>query len=361
MIIQTSNNIEATSVDLDLSDTPSSPQSRLLGVSDTQLTVNPAVSGKQHGHVILPISQRNAAQRQLRIPVCVIRGGEPGPTVTMMAGVHGDEYEGVLTLQSMARDITADSIHGCLILLPSLNPAGLCQGQRNSPWDALDLDLCFPGNPHGSISERLAHVVFEQLIRPADLIVDLRSGGRDLLFAPTAAVRFSTDRKHQAITEAAMIAFGAPNSVRLPPSHPDSCLQAAVQAIGKHYMQSELGGASSVSADTLAISKTGCYNVLRHWGLLHDELELRASRMLEVRDESFYVYSHTQGMLEPQTRLGQEVWQGDVLASVVNTDNTGNSPEPIIVPRNGVLLACNKGGHINAGELLAILADEVQR
>lgn len=361
MMIQTPHNIQAAALDLDLSDTQTCSELNLLGVADTHLTINPEFPGKQHGHLVLPVSHRDSAQRQLRLPVCMIRGTNSGPTVTMIAGIHGDEYEGTLTLQRMARDLSADAIEGCLIVIPSLNLPGLALGRRSSPLDGLDLDRCFPGNPFGSISERLAYEVFERLIKPANLVVDLRSGGNELLFAPTAAVRFSADKKHQALSEAAMVAFGAPNSVRLPASSPNSCLQAAIQAAGKHYIQTELGGGASVSAETLAIATTGCHNVLRHWGLLRDDMELRSSRMLEVRDASFYVYASTSGLLEPHAKLGQNVWQGDVLAKVINPDNTGSIPDSIAVPRNCVLLATRKSGTVNSGDLLAILADEVQR
>lgn len=361
MKIRKTKNMQSTALDLDLSEPHTSPELNLLGISDTHITINPEFPGKQHGHLVLPVFNRDSAQRQLQLPVCIIRGIETGPTVTLIAGVHGDEFDGTMTLQRMARDLSHESIKGCVILIPSLNLPGLHLGRRNSPLDGLDLDRCFPGNPNGSISERLAHEVLIRLIGPADLVIDLRSGGSNLLFAPTAAVRFSSDKKHQAISEAAMMAFGAPNSVRLPASSSDSCLQATIETAGKHYIQTELGGGASISAESLAIATTGCHNVLRHWGLLGDEIELRASRILEVRDDSFYVYSTTSGLLEPRAKLGQEIWQGDVLASLVNPDNTGSKPESIRVPRNGVLLATHKGGWVNGGELLAILADEVQR
>ncbi|MFK7854179.1 MAG: succinylglutamate desuccinylase/aspartoacylase family protein [Granulosicoccus sp.] len=360
MMIQTTNNFQATGLDLDLSDSPNPADLKLLGASDVHMTINPSFPGKQHGHLVLPVIHHNSALRQLRVPVCMIEGLEKGPTVTLIAGIHGDEFEGTLTLQRMARTLSPDSIAGRVIIVPSINLPGLLLGSRISPLDDLDLDRCFPGNPEGSISERLAYEVFERLIKPADLIVDLRSGGRDLVFAPSAAIRFGTDTKHQAISEAAMIAFGAPNSLRLPASSPNSCLQAAVNASGRHYVQTELGGGAGISAETLAIATTGCNNILRHWGLLSDEMELRASRMLEVRDESFYVYSTTAGLLEPQGKLGQEVWQGDVLANIIDLENTGSKPHSINVPRNAVLLATRRGGTVTAGDLIAILADEVQ-
>ena len=370
-MIQAPPHIQATTLDLDLSDTHLSAARSLLAVSDTHITIDITQPGKQHGHLVMSLPGSGSAPAQLRIPVCCIRGPESGPTVTMIGGIHGDEYEGPLVLNRMARGLETESVYGCLILVPCLNVSGLKAGQRCLGLAEEDLDSCFPGKAEGSPGERLAHEIFERLIRPADLVLDLRSGGSSLDFEPSAAVRFmgvsnqqaSNTREQELVeaSEAAMIAFGAPNSVRFPPSGPGSCLQAAVHSAGKPYVQSEIGGGAGCNVETLSIATTGCHNVLRQVGVLKDDMQLRASRMLEVRDDSFYVYAAVGGLLEPQARLGNEVWHGDSLACIVDPDNTGSEPHTVPVPRNGVLLAMRHGGMVQAGDLLAILADEVQR
>jgi N-alpha-acetyl-L-2,4-diaminobutyrate deacetylase len=355
----------ANGLDLDLSDTHESHAPALLGILDTHMTLDPALPGKQHGHLILPYTD-NAGPAQLRVPICSIRGNQAGPTIVLIAGIHGDEYEGPLTLQRMAGELSPESVHGCLLIVPAANGPGLQTGQRCLPAGSVDLDQCFPGKPAGSLGERLAYELFERLIRQADLVVDLRSGGRLLDFIPLAAVRFmgvSLSRRPDQLTvsEAAMIAFGAPNSVRFPASSPGSCFQAAVAAAGKAYVQSELGGGAGCCAETLEVAEIGCFNILCSMGVLKQEVQLRATRMLEVRDSSFYVHAPGHGMLAPQARLGKDVWRGDVLASLVDLENTGTQPDKIVVPRNGILLAMHHGGMVRPGELLAILADEVQR
>lgn len=364
MMIQAHPKIQATPLDLDLSDTHVSPSLGLLGSLDTHVTIDPSSPGKQHGHLVLPYTGTQGGFGHLRVPVSSIRGPKPGPTVALLGGVHGDEYEGALTLKRLATEISTAEIHGCLLLIPSLNVLGSALGSRIAPLDGRDLDTCFPGSPSGSISERLAYEIFERMLRPADLILDLRSGGSALNVAPTAAVRFmgvlqrSTGDQQQR-SEAAMIAFGAPNSVRLPASNSQNCLAATCEAAGKPYVQTELGGSGSCSAETLTVAKTGCLNVLRHMGVLQQEIQLRHSRIMEVRDSSFFVHAEAAGLLEPHARLGHEVWQGDPLASLVDMSDVGSLPKRVEVPRNGVLLAMHKGGPVKPGELLAILADEV--
>lgn len=361
-MIQTTTNVPASGLDVDLSDTHISSGPALLGVLDTHMTLDPAMPGKQHGHLVLPYTDHTGLQH-LRVPVCSIRGTDSGPTITLIAGVHGDEYEGALTLHRLAQELTPESVHGCLLIVPALNGSAMAEGQRNLPMTGEDLDLCFPGLPDGSLGQRLAHQVFERLIRPAELVLDLRSGGKRLQFAATAAVRSVGVRNCSGdeLSEAAMIAFGAPNSVRLPASAGQNCLQAAVEGAGKGYVQSELGGGGGCSRQALEIARVGCHNVLRFMGVLNDEVQLRASRMLEVRDSSFFVHAPVDGLLEAHAQPGSDVWQGDTLACLVNLEQAAAEPQRIAVPRNSVLLALHHGGQVRAGELVAILADEVQR
>ncbi|NND90890.1 MAG: N-alpha-acetyl diaminobutyric acid deacetylase DoeB [Granulosicoccus sp.] len=363
-MIQARTTIQATYLDLDLSETPSPPAPALFGTQDTHLTIDPALPGKQHGYLVLPYSGPTGPTH-LRVPLCSIRGHRPGPTLLLIGGVHGDEYVGPVALQRLAQSLTMQQVHGCLLIVPAANSTGLMAGMRCMPEEGQDLDLCFPGNPTASLGQRLAHELFERLVRPADLVVDFRCGGRSLEFAPSAAVRFpgqsGPGQAGQAISEAAMVAFGAPNSVRFPASAAASCLQAVVVDAGKSYVQTELGGGGGCSADNLDVARIGCLNVLQQMGILHEEMHLRASRMLEVRDASFYVHATRAGILAPHARPGQDIWQGNVLASVLQVDSTGVEPQDIVIPRNGVLLAMHRGGRISAGDLVAILADEVQR
>ena len=156
-----------------------------------------------------------------------------------------------------------------------------------------------------------------------------------------------------------MFAFGAPNCARLPASAPNSCLQGSVEAAGISYIQTELGGGSSCSAETLSIAHAGCLNVLRFAGNIDEDVQLRFSRVVEVRDSSFYVHSKHSGLLAMQARLGANVYRGDELASIFTTDEPGTAGHRIEVPKNSVLLAVRHGGRVKAGDLVAILADEV--
>lgn len=352
--------INAGEIDVDLSSAPAPLDAGLLGNADTQLTVDLDLPGKQHGHLTLSATDPSRAPHVVRIPVCIIKGNLDGPVITIMAGLHGDECEGSVTVHKLARTLSADNIRGCLILLPAVNIGGLIQATRINPLDGHNVDYAFPGSATGSPSERLAYEITHRFIARSDLVIDLRSGGSRLRFAPSAAVPFNNDKQQRSDSENTMFAFGAPNSLRIPASAADSCLQGTVRSMNKQYLLVQLGGAMNYTLNTLNIAYTGCLNVLRHNSMLSDQIDLAATRLLEVRDDSYYVYASRAGLYEPLSYLGESVWQAEPMAHLVPVSNTLDTVFDVYPTRNATLIACHPGGHVNDGDLIAILAEEVQ-
>jgi len=328
-------------------------------------TIDFDINGKQHGFLQLPYTSENIAWGNIQIPVCSIRRGT-GPTLCVIGGVHGDEYEGPVTIMRLARELQLDEVNGGLILIPCLNTPAVLQGSRLSPLDNKDMSQAFGQQGGSSMTEQIAMQLLRDVIPHADIVLDLRSGGRSLQFAPLAAVTtsetvVSPDKDIQQCAEACMIAFGAPNSARLPDWVLHSALYSHTAEQGKSLITAELGGGGTASAETLAIAHTGCRNVLSHVGLIEAPLTLRASRMLEVRHDDALALSPASGLIDMRGKLGNDVYQGDVLALIIDPTQTGVEPVEVRVPRNGVLMARHHAGHIHAGDCLALIADEVQR
>ena len=54
------------------------------------------------------------------IPITVVSRGE-GPTVLVLGGNHGDEYQGQIAIMKLARELMPEKVTGRVILIPSLN------------------------------------------------------------------------------------------------------------------------------------------------------------------------------------------------------------------------------------------------
>jgi predicted deacylase len=111
------------------------------------------------------------------IPVNVVTGTEDGPTLLVLAAVHGDEYEGVRALIELYRAISPDDLRGTLITVPVVNVSSYRSGTRTSGTDGRNLAREFPGSPTGTYTQKLAHALDCALIARADFLLDLHSGG----------------------------------------------------------------------------------------------------------------------------------------------------------------------------------------
>jgi len=100
-----------------------------------------------------------------------------GPIVAILAGVHGDEYEGVIAALTLARELPQELVSGSVKIVSPAHPAAWQNCNRISPIDGANLARVFPGSENGSATEQLAHAITEQVIKHADVLIDLHSAG----------------------------------------------------------------------------------------------------------------------------------------------------------------------------------------
>ena len=76
--------------------------------------------GKQCDFIRPAHSVHRSAYGWLPLPVVSIKNGD-GPTVLLMSGTHGDEYEGQVVLCRLVRELEPAQITGRVIILPMAN------------------------------------------------------------------------------------------------------------------------------------------------------------------------------------------------------------------------------------------------
>ena len=99
------------------------------------------------------------------IPVLVVRGTTPGPTLCLVAGVHGDELNGIEIVRKVFEELAPRDVSGMLVGVPVANVHGLRRSSRYLP-DQRDLNRFFPGHPGGSSASRIANALFESVVEP---------------------------------------------------------------------------------------------------------------------------------------------------------------------------------------------------
>ena len=316
--------------------------------------------GKQVGYLHLSHSVTRSAYGNITIPIACIRNGR-GPTLFLMAGNHGDEYEGQIVLARLIRTLEPGAIQGRVIIMPAANLPAALAGTRVSPIDNVNFNRAFPGDPEGTPTYQIAHYVDSVLLPLADYHLDLHSGGGSLVYLPLIAMLSSGDAARDAKARAAMLAFGA-RYAQIWHTLTDRRFEAmAAMRRGCVTLNGEFGGGGALSVEGLRIAARGVDNLLAHVGILPPSAARQGepTTLVEVRDRSYYVYATERGLFEPFCELGETVAAGQACGQVVFIDNPAREPVVCHFQRAGLVICKRHPGLVERGDCVAHLATEV--
>ena len=319
--------------------------------------------GKQIGYLRLPHSVHRSAYGSLAMPIAIIKNGK-GPTVLSMSGTHGDEYEGQIANSKLIRELDPKEVRGRVIVLPMANFPAASAGMRTSPIDQGNLNRSFPGDPNGTPTWMISHYIETELMSRADLVLDLHSGGSSLNYIPSALARVTGDKKRDAKIYALLDAFAAPISYITNALGENRTSTAAAERAGTMIIGTELGGKGTVDIDGTRAAVNGVRGVLEYMGVVKetDVTKTRPkTRLMEVRDVSYYVYAPQPGLFEPVVKLGATVKKGQTAGFVHFMDDPGREPVEVKFNANGVVLCERIPGKIERGDCLFHLATDVKK
>lgn len=98
-----------------------------------------------------------------RLALMEAKSENPGPVIWFTAAVHGDEVGGIVIIQEIFKKLKKGPLlKGLLYAFPLMNPIGFESATRNIPVSEEDLNRAFPGNPSGSLAERIADTIFKK-------------------------------------------------------------------------------------------------------------------------------------------------------------------------------------------------------
>jgi uncharacterized protein len=298
---------------------------------------------------LLPVASL-ASGHELSLHLWQLAGPRPGPTVGLVAGVHGDQTTGVETVRRLVAHLGGEPgglLAGTVLALPVANPYAYQARSRQSPIDGNNLNRLFPGHPDGESSAQLAFVIYDQVVRRCDYLIDFHSGGKDA----TVDYTYFYGDGHLAR------AFGC--ELLLPgPTYPGA-LSPLADAAGIDVVATELGGANQRNEYYVRRGVTGALNVLRHLGLLPGEPQLPARQVM--LGAFAIIRPHHGGILVSSVdsgRLGDTIEGGTELGYVVSP-YTGARLETFTAPYDSSVLAlCRETvTDVNVGEYAFILGD----
>ena len=308
--------------------------------------------GRQTGYLRLPHSVHRSAYGWIPIPIVQIKNGD-GPTILLMAGNHGDEYEGQVAVTRLAKALEPEQIRGRVLLLPMANYPAAKAGHRTSPIDGGNLNRSFPGDPAGSITEIIAHYIETVLMKMADYAIDLHSGGSSLHYVPTVLFGDREDSTEMAGVLRMMRAFAAPYALHFRRSS-DIVSSAAARRQGTIAVTVEMGGSGTVTPAALKVTLEGIERVMAEFGILR-ESELGAAgetRVLRLRGQDNYLYARHDGLFEPAAEIGEDVGQGQTAGWIHHPETPWEAPDTLFFPMAGTLLCKRIPGRVERGDCL---------
>jgi predicted deacylase len=201
------------------------------------------------------------------IPVAVIRGDKPGKTVAFIAGSHGTEYASVVALTRLSAKIDPHALSGTVIVLPLLNVASFEQMTVHvNPVDKKGMNAGYPGNAAGTQTDRALALVADQIVKPADVVVDLHGGDLDEDLRPYSYWTRTGNAAQDEAAKALVLAFGLDHVILrdIDASNPASTrsLGGYSLAQGKTTLIAEAGRSGLVLDADVDALVNGCLNVL---------------------------------------------------------------------------------------------------
>lgn len=317
--------------------------------------------GRQVGFLRLPHSVHRSAYGWIPIPIVSIGNGS-GPRVLLMAGNHGDEYEGQVALGKLIRELDPGEVHGRITILPSANFPAAMAGSRTSPLDEGNLNRSFPGDPDGGPTAQIAYYIESELLPRCDFVLDLHSGGSSLTYLPTSLMRRTGDPARFEHGAEMHRAFGAPFGCMVGVGWGEHTLTAAAARVGTSHMSTELAGGGQVTPAALRIAEAGIRRVLAKLGVIEKAPPPAdpPTRLMQVTGQDYYCYAPEPGLFEPLVELGAEVEAGTPAGAIHPHDTPWREPAIARFSRAGMVICKRVPGRVERGDCLFHLASELE-
>ncbi len=280
-------------------------------------------------------------------------GSEPGPTLTVLAGVHGDELEGVLAARRIARTLDRGALRGTVRFAAPAHPAAWDAVTRESPLDGLNLARVFPGSPEGRPTERVAAFLTAEAIAGSDLLIDLHSAGESFDMPLLAGFHDGGDEVATRAYAAAR-AFGAPYLWRHPELSVGRSLSAA-EALGIPSIYVEGRGGGQVRWHDLSCYIDGVARVMKSLGMIDAAPEGYRSVVVTGdgnTDEG--IPAPTTGYFVTAVHVGDDVERNALIGEIL--DEEGQSTSRVLAPTAGVVMLLRRRARVRVGEITAIVA-----
>lgn len=301
------------------------------------------------------------------VPLTVINGLRPSAqgssaAMAVFGGTHGNEWEGQVTVKRLCQELDPNEISGRVILMPQLSQSACAANQRVSPYDNVNMNRAFPGNPRGTISYRIADFVKSRVFPKVRVVIDLHAGGREGGFALCTSFHPVPDPAQFAEMSRVACLFDTPFALIYSSQMASGLLTDEAEAEGKIAIGGEFGFGEGVNRRGVLHAHDGVLNVMRHYGMLGGEISkidpgrASAPRLVDAQHLEDYIPAPLSGIWEPLVELGEDVKPGQLLGRIHDFSNHSAPAREIYAHRAGVMIMMCGVATCQQGTTLLVIA-----
>lgn len=285
----------------------------------------------------------------IQVPVIVHRAKEDGPTLLLMAGLHGDEINGMEIIRRIIRKGWNKPNKGTVICIPVFNIFGFLNVRRELP-DGRDLNRSFPGSNSGSLASQFAYHFMKEIAPVVDLVIDFHTGSAQ-------RSNFSQIRCVFSDQESLKLAkiFNPPFIIHS--SYIAKSVREAMNKRGKKILLFEGGKTNSIDEIIVFEGMEGVKRMLEHLQMRSFKADKSEREPIFIKD-SRWIRAMNSGVLVVLIENGVLVEKGDVLGVI--TDPFGKIERKIKASLDGYVFCVNEAPVVNKGDAIFHIGAEIQ-
>jgi predicted deacylase len=267
--------------------------------------------------------------------------------VAIVAGLHGNELNGIHAVNMLVAALRAQRPRGTVHLFPLVNTFGADVAGKRWPFDDHDINRAVPGDPNGNPVQRIAHALLEG--SEADVCVDVHSGAPHVRELPQVRAPMSGEELELARAMALPIVWRRPGA-----GLESVGLVGAWRAAGHRALHVVGGRGITLDTGHSTTLAHGLSRLLAHLGigtaLDHGET------VADVTHADIETHrSPCGGFFVPDVRVGDRVEPGHALGHV-QAPIGGEHLDEIRAGRPGIVMTVRAYPMVHAQELLVRVA-----
>ena len=305
---------------------------------------NKEIKPGKNEKVLIPIANLPSGT-SIDLNVFCFRSKNPGPTLLLLGGVHGDEINGIEIVRRAISEKYFDNLNlGAIIAIPLLNEFGFIQISREFPGGK-DINRSFPGTKGGSLASRVAYTLRNYILPNADFGVDYHTGGNMIYNYPQARY-YGGDANSAELAEI----FNMPYAIE------SKLIKKSIRktAFDKGIPMVVFEGGESSRIDEYSIEEglRGLRNLMLAKGMKSFDQEKVKSQILT---NGKWQRAGRSGILNLFHESGSFVEKGQVIGEIQDPNNSFKHPVKSIM--TGVIYGHNNNPVINKGDAILHIAE----